>query len=231
MSSSTLALLAISLYTLSTSAEPSITQSMTVVFPHSGSVIIQAREEFEQNPEVLFKSAATGKLLLRYTFAEPDGVLKPHARSDAFQRPFVRFQAIRVVGMPSPMILAIAVEPGGSDHGFYAMVIAEVRGRLRTLQSRPFLTDVQGGLYVGYLNSSLGNGLVVWNFIWNEGIHYDFHHYKIETYSLRGDRFIRQGRRVSRQLYDGNGADSLRELGIHATDLRATVPDLAGYLE
>ena len=94
------------------------------------------------------------------------------------------------------------------------------------LNDKPFFTNVQGGYYFGALNKRFGQGLAVWNFVWDDGKeHYTNHKYQIDIFLLRRGKLRRTLTTTSRRTYDtGNGAHSLRELGIRGYDQRAGIP-------
>jgi hypothetical protein len=75
--------------------------------------------------------------------------------------------------------------------------------------------------------------LVVWNFDWVFGdeIHYDYHHYEVEVFTLKGDRFVSRRKYLSKKRYKGNGAKALRELGIYARDLRVGIPRVREHVK
>jgi hypothetical protein len=104
-------------------------------------------------------------------FFSDDDLLKPTAEQGAAFNPFLRFQVLRPACFGPPLILAVAVVPGGSDHGFWAAVIGEVAGKLAVLTPSELSLQVQGGLSLGHLNKRFGCGLVVWKFIWDDGAH------------------------------------------------------------
>jgi len=204
-------------------------QSRVVKFPVSGSVLVQAKEKVGHNPRMFLLNRQTGKVLLDYVFQDAEDVLKPQGDSPITD-PFLRFGVIRAAGLPSPLLLAVGVSPGGSDHGFWAVIIGEVSGQLKVLTQELF-THIQGGFYLGYLNKKLGYGLVSWKFVWDDGAHYDLHPYEVEVFTLQGDRFVRRQKYVSKKKYEDNGIGAVRELGISVRDLRRSVPRLKEYLE
>ena len=161
-----------------------LVQSLIVDFPKNGKVIVQAREEVGKNPRILIISQATGKVLLDYLYDESDDSLKPRADGLATE-PFLRFRVLHSKGFRSPLILAVAVSPGGSDDGFCGAVIGEVNGRLKALTAHRLYISIQGGFYLGFLNRKFGYGLASWTFIWGNEVHYDYHHYEIDIYSRR----------------------------------------------
>jgi len=206
-------------------AAPAIAQSEVVNFPVNGRVAVEAREEVGKFPHVVFTSQRTHRQLLLSFIEDKDKWLIPLADEPSSARPVVRFRVIRVRGFNTPMIMAVALRTGGSDDGFYLAMFGEIGGKVRRLNETPFITNVQGGYYFGYLNKRFGYGLAVWNFIWDRGPHYTDHTYHIDVYRLRGGKFMRTFQTVSRRAYyTGKGALALRELGIQAYDQRNGIP-------
>jgi len=194
---------------------------MVVEFPSNGRVIVQAKEEVGRFPSMLFISGKNGAVLLRRTIRDKGRWLVPV--NDGLARPDLRFRVIRSTGFDSPLIMSVGVDHGGSDNHFYLTVFGEIEGRLRSLNDQPIFGNIQGGYYLGRLNEKLGDGLVAWNFIWGNGInegHYSSHRYEARVYKLQDERFRLTLCRVSRKKYGGDGAASLREIGIDVVDQR-----------
>lgn len=217
------------------SAAPNIVQSLVVNFPVNGRVIVQAREEVGRFPQMLFISEKAGKVLLQSSIEVEDSWLIPEAGDTAEAQTGLRFRVIHSLGFPSPIIMSVGIFRGGSDNAYCLTVFGEVGGKIVRQNEKPLFANIQGGYYLGYLNPKLRYGLAVWNFIWGHGIsggHYSEHKYEIEIYRLQGGKLSRMLRRISRRMYDSDkGADSLRELGIRATDQRAGIPIIKDSLE
>ena len=214
-------------------ASPRVVQSLIVEFPSSGRVIVQAREEVGRFPQMLFISERTGKVLLLRSIKDKDKWLIPE-KEDHSNPPQLRFRVFRSSGFDCPMIMSVGIYHGGSDNAFYLTIFGEVQGKVRCLNERPFFANIQGGYYLGFLNSKMGYGLAVWNFIWGNSFgeaHYSNHKYEIEVYKLEGDQFSRAIRRISRRMYGGNGSASLREIGIRGVDQRKGVPVIKDCLD
>jgi hypothetical protein len=207
-------------------------QSLVIGFPASGRVIVQAQEEIGKNPRMILISERTGKVLLDYGFQGVEDRLKPTGKWPGVD-PFLRFRVIHSGGFRTPLILAVAVALGGSDEAYWGVVIGEVDGILKALTQDEMFIQVQGGFYAGFLNKELGYGLVVWNFDWVFGdeIHYDYHHYEVEVFTLKGDRFVSRRKYLSKHRYKSNGAKALRELGIYARDLRVGIPRVREHVK
>ncbi len=218
------------LFTTSGFSAPTVVQSRTVRFPTAGDVIVQAREEVGRFPQMVFISKKTKKVLLRSSIEDTERWLIPEKDSPLTQ-PDLRFRIIRSVGFSSPMVMSVGLYHGGSDDAFFLTVFCEVGGRIRRLNSKPLFANIQGGYYLGYLNKRFGYGLAVWNFNWDEGGHYEYHHYEMEVFRVDSIRLRKILHRNSRRKYDPeNGFKSLREIGIFAVDQRRGIPRIKDAL-
>lgn len=175
-------------------AAPSkVTQEEVVRFPRLGEVRVRAVEARGRQPRVEFASAATGRLLFSATLgsSDPESFRPTLSPGVSPIEPFVRFTTVSADGLPSPMVAAVAVRPGGSDHGFETTLIGEVAGRLKVLTPEPGWTPIQGGVFVGDLGGGRGPGMAVWEFIWaDDEAHYDRHRYAARLYKFDRRRAV-----------------------------------------
>lgn len=213
------------------SHEPRVVQSFIIHFPVHGAVRVKSIEQIGKFPKIVFSDVKSGRILFQSSTRDRDGWLKP--TDDEFTQPFLRFREVRSPGFRTPLVMAVAVRPGGSDDAFYLTVFGEVNGKISRLVTPPIYTNVQGGFYLGYLNRRLGYGLVSWCFVWDESeIHYDSHHYSMEVYSLQDGKFRKVISSVSKRKYHPpNAYRALRELGINARDLRRTLPIMKEWVD
>ena len=212
---------------------PKVVQSAIVHFPHHGEVKVESIEQVGKFPKIVFTNVKTGAALYRSAITDPDGWLK--LTDDEVSQPFLRFREVRSPGFPTPLIMAVAVYPGGSDDGSYLAVFGEANGRFARLTDKLVDTAVQGGFYLGFLNRKFGYGLVSWCFDWNfdasEG-HYDYHHYSMQVYTLHDGKFRRVLSATSKRRYDTNHSSRpLLELGIRAKDMRKTITKVKEYAD
>ncbi|MFN7944012.1 MAG: hypothetical protein U0Z53_01450 [Blastocatellia bacterium] len=220
------------LFPLAGTAAPKIVQSLTVDFPVNGRVFVQARESIGKYPEMLFVSANSGQVLLQKSIQDKDKWLIPSSNDSA--PPNLRFRVIRSKGFASPLIMSVGAYYGGSDNAYFLTVFGEVDGKIKCLNQQPIFANIQGGYYLGFLNSQVGYGLACWNFIWGKDIdesHYSKHRYEIEIYQFHDGKFQRTIRSVTKRKYQGNGAESLREVRIKAYDQRKGVPKIKDSLD
>jgi hypothetical protein len=178
---------------------PKITQSAIVRFPHHGAVRVESVEQVGRFPQIVFTDLKNHAVVFRSAITDSDGWLKP--TDEEFTKPFLRFREVRSAGFPSPLIMAVAVTPGGSDDGFSLAVYGEIDGKFARLTDKTIDTDIQGGYYLGFLNKELGYGLVSWEFIWDDA-HYAPHRYFMTIYRLQGGKFRKVLSVRSRRKYD-----------------------------
>jgi hypothetical protein len=213
--------------------EPKVTQSKIVNFPRLGAVRVQTIEQVGEFPQIVFADAKSRKVIFRRQITDPDGSLKPN--DDEFAQPFLRFGVVHSEGISTPLIMAVAVRPGGSDHLFTLVVFGALNGKMAPLSNVPIETNIQGGFYFGFINRKLGYGIVSWCFDWdfdNSEGHYDYHHYTTDIYTMSGGRFRKIATARSRRKYGpANSYRAPRELGIRATDIRRKIPDLKEFVE
>lgn len=213
---------------------PSVVQSKTVRFPKSGKITVQAIEEDGRFPVMRFVSETSGKILLESEIVDSDKFLL-HEKGSADSFPNLRFRTDETSGLPSPMIMSVGIYHGGSDNGYYLTVFAEIDGKLRRLNEKPFTTAIQGGFYFGELNKKFGVGLAVWGFIWGQGIdesHYSYHRYAADIYQIQGSRLVQTKHKRTKKMYSPDqNAKCLREFGIKGQDQRLGIPVIRESVE
>src|SRR3989442_7277195 len=128
---------------------------------------------------------------------------------------YIRLREIRPAGMPTPLLLAVAVTTGGSDSLFETALIGEVEGRVIDLWPRHWQTNILDDLCVGPLGPNKSIGVAAFTFTWGGDAgesHYAPHHYKMTLYQWQGSRFMLDGT----QLTSRRGpplTDAAKELG------------------
>lgn len=209
-----------------------VKQEESVTFARLGRVRVRAVEMPRARPRLEFASEATGRRLLTL----PVGTTDPRAyRIEPYEtpmNPFVRFAVVNTEGMTGPVVVAVAVKPGGTDHGFETSVIGEVGGRLKLLTTAPLTNSIQGGVFVGDLGAGRGPGLAAWNYVWGDDeAHYAAHRYDVTL--LRFDARRGVFRRVSRQRTKSkheDGREALAELGLpRYENLLDAMPSIKEY--
>lgn len=195
-----------------------VIQEETLRFPSAGEVRVRAVKQTRRVPRLEFASARTGRALKTFHLGTSDPEsFKPDAGwGDSPIDPFVRFRALDAEGLPRPLVFAVAVRPGGSDHTFETTLIGEAGGRPKVLTPEPLLTSIQGGVFVGDLGGSYGRGVAVWVFLWDDDeAHYAAHRYEVRlyTYDARRASFRRAAVLRSKGKHR-QGVDALAELGL-----------------
>lgn len=183
-----------------------------------GRVRVTAYERSKGFALLKFTDASTGKEL----FNEYCG------RGDGF-RVLLRFKVVRLEGLPGPLVLAVAMSPGGSDSSWEASVIGAAQGDIQRLTYERLTTSNQGGFFVGDLGGGLGPGAAAWCFIWGEDEgHYQEHQYEVTLYkwSAAQARFRWHKTLRTKGEFD-SGERAMRSLGLRFTDLRKTFPEFA----
>lgn len=197
---------------------PKIKQEGVVRFPRAGEVRVRAVEQPLRLPRLEFASLPAGRALRVFTLGTSDPrAYRPDAGwGESPIDPFVRFMPLDAEGLPRPLVLAVAVRPGGSDHGFETTLIGEAGGRLKVLTAEPLLTSIQGGVFVGDLGRAYGRGAAVWGFLWDDDeAHYDAHRYEVKLYPYDARRAVFRRAAVLRSKgKHRSGADALEELGL-----------------
>jgi len=195
-------------------------------------VRVRAVDVTRGRPRLEFSSVQTGRRLLDVTAGASDPEAFIREPGGSLMNPFVSFRVLRVRGLPDPLVLAVAVRPGGSDHGFEATVVGEAGGGLKVLTpADPPYVNIQGGFFVGDLGRGRGPGLVAWNFIWEDSAHYGDHRYEVRLYPFDPARAA-FGLPVTLQSKrkHASGAAALAELGLpRYKNLLDDFPAIADY--
>jgi hypothetical protein len=212
-------------------ADSKIVQQVIIRFPDIGLVRVNALEPLNALPQLVFTGVKNHKAIstIHLGTSDPD-FFKPHPE-DKYTKPFLRFKVLSAKGLPTPLILAVAVAPGGSDTLFESSLIGSVNGELRVLTPEPLTNNVQGGIYVGNLGRGRGTGAAVWNFLWEDGAHYAPHRYEVKLYpfdvkamSFRKGKVLRSARK-----HADRGERALSELRLPYRDLLRSIPITEKY--
>lgn len=195
-----------------------MTQEETVVFPRAGRVKVRAVEARGRRPRLEFLREATGRRLQVFTLgtSAPETYRPLDEPGVSLIDPFVRFMPLNVEGLPAPLVLAVAVRPGGSDHTFETTVVGAGGAGFRVLTPEPLQTSIQGGVFVGDLGGGRGPGVAVWGFIWGDDeAHYDEHRYQVKLYPFDARRgLFRRTASLRSKRKHGSAGDALEELGL-----------------
>jgi len=204
-----------------------VTQRATTDFQGIGQVRVEAIEPVGKLPKLRISGTQSGRLL----FSVSVGTLNPEFYIIPAEKwatnPRLRFTVIEGMSPRSPLVVAVAMTPGGSDCKYEGIVVGTVKGKLTVLTPKPVETLAEGGIYLGDLGSGQGYGLAVWDFIWgpNES-HVDPHHYKLALYryDMAHSRFMLFKTVESKEKHSSYD-EALSELGLHYSNLLRDFPD------
>lgn len=212
-----------------------VMQAETVSLPRAGRVSVRVTEAPFALPRLEFLSGATNRVIRTVSLgtSDPRAYRPTEQLGVSLIEPFARFMVLESVeGFPSPLVLAVAVRPGGSDHGFETTLVGETRGALRVLTPRPLLTSIQDGVFVGDLGAGRGPGVAVWSFVWGDDeAHYDEHIYAVQLYRFdRRAGLLRHAASLRSKGKHRSGEDALAELGLpRYTNLLDNFPAIKDY--
>ncbi len=207
-------------------------QEETVAFRGLGRVKITAYEPVEESkpltigghPGLVFTDAATGRELADIWFS-----WEGHATNVQ-----VRFKVLHLEGLPDPLVVGVALTPGGSDSSWEAIPVGPVNGELRNLAQEMLTTGNQGGFFFGDLGKGIGPGAAAWEFIWDfeSETHYQEHQYEMKLYRWNPKNLRFEWYKVLRTdelVYPAREAP--RSLGFSFDDVRKKFPDFADVEE
>lgn len=181
-----------------------VSQTEIVKFPQNGELQVSAVEIIDKHLILRFSNSRTKKIIASFQIkADDDRYIPFHFSSTS--SPFLRFRVLNIEGLPSPLIHAVALNPGGSDHAFMSVLIGEINGKLKILTPAPIETSIQGGVHIGALGENRGAGIAVWNFIWDKNeVHHAAHRYEFTFYRFdeKTGNFIKGETISSKQKHD-----------------------------
>jgi hypothetical protein len=204
-----------------------ISQEATVRFPQIGNVRVRAHEEFKKYLKLEFIDPRSGDDIHTSYLGNFDW----NWTNNVEWNPKLRFKVISVKGLPDPLVVGIAMNPGGSDSGWEAVAVGVVNGQLEQLNYETLQTSNEGGFYFGDLGHGLGLGAAQWDFVWGEDEgHPPPHKYEVKLFKWNGWRF--EWEKVFRTGRKYNSAQkALRAYGYHFVDIRTKFPDWADVAE
>jgi hypothetical protein len=228
-----------------------VSQEKVINFPKLGEVVARVIEADRKDPKLVFTHPATGKELLVFhpwNDGPNDSLLSESSR------PILRFRIHTVAELPSPLIQTVTIEHGGSDTGFTNGLIGCVDGKLKVLTQRlselpdrvadwpeknelqsketnPLFCNEQGGVFIGKLGKGLGAGIAIWQFIWEDNIHYAPHRYDIRlcTFDAQDNQFKVAAVMQTKKKH-ATGKSALAELGfLHYKNMLNDFPEIEGH--
>lgn len=192
-----------------------ISMQRVISFPQNGSLIVQVVEEIGKPFSLKFVSEETEKVVANLVLKDPYNIYIREYFYSAVD-PKVRFRMIEMEGLPSPLIHLVMVKPGGSDYGFWSILIGEINGKIQVLTPQTIRFSWEGGVQIGELGKGNGTGVAIWNSIWGDGeAHYAEHHYQVEFYNFnkKNGKFVKTKKVVTKQKHE-TPAKALESLGL-----------------
>jgi hypothetical protein len=202
-----------------------ISQEAVIRFPQIGAVRVSANEG--KNMELKFIDQKSGRQILTSSLGSYHWY-RSDDPADADWNPQLRFKAISIKGLPSPLVIGIAMDPGVSDSAWQGVAIGVVNGRLERLNWETLETSNEGGFFFGDLGHGLGLGAAQWDFVWGEDeCHPPPHKYEVKLYKWNGQRFDWEKVIRTRAQYNSPRA-ALRACGFNFVNARDLIPEWAG---
>jgi hypothetical protein len=198
-----------------------ISQQSDVYFKDIGLVTISAREDIGTTPRLVFTNESGQNVYEAYVHSDWEYLDDDHSGLN----PSLRFTVQNLRGITSPLVIAVAMQPGGSDNAWESFAVGVVDGRFAQLTFEHLKTDDDGGFFFGDLGNGIGPGAAQWNFIWGEDEgHPPPHRYEIRLYKWNGRRFEWESVRRTRGQFNC-ARDAVNALGFHFADMRANFTD------
>ncbi len=203
-----------------------ISQERIVRFPGVGEVRVCAHEDFGKAPRLTLIDQHSGKEILssyvgsfNWSWNDDPAAVE--------MNPTLRFRPISVKGLPNPLVIGIAMNPGGSDSAWEAVAIGVVNGKLEVLTYETMQTSNEGGFFFGDLGHGLGLGAAQWDFVWGEDEgHPPPHKYEVKLFKWNGWRFEWEKVIRTRRQYN-SPQTALRAYGFKFVDIRSEFPEWA----
>ncbi len=113
---------------------PKVLTSDSVHFPSSGDVMVAAVAKQGELPHLLFRSPSSAQVLFDSDVGSGPEWASPIDRSDPGWVAYkLRFIVLHRSGLPDPLVVALAISPGGSDCRYRIALFGEVQGRVTAL--------------------------------------------------------------------------------------------------
>jgi hypothetical protein len=208
------------------SAESSTSQQEFIRFPDLGVMEVMAQALEGQVPTVVIRDANKKVLLQIKIEGKEYGGLENFTH-----RVSIEFKVLHIPGMPEPLLMVMAVEPGGSDAAWETILIGVVSGAIKRLWQQSEPLNYEGGILVGDLGQDRGTGVAQWNFVWGSGeSHVDPHKYSLQLYlwNKQKSQFDVGPKYITKNKYQDD-AQALQELGFNFRDQRNDFTRLRRY--
>lgn len=212
--------------------EANVVQQAEVEFPGVGKATVRMIETVGSAPTLEIIPQGRKRTPARFVMGRGDDFFVIED-ANSLLRCQARFKVLNVKGFPDPLIVALAVTPGGSGHGFEMELVGVVGGRFQRLAQKRLQTSNLGGFHVGDLGEGQ-IGVAVWDYIWADGeAHYQPHQFSFALYGVnsRSNRLFLLRKQKSAQKYGDRGQGAARELRLPVRNLLDEIPEFKDFLE
>lgn len=212
--------------------EANIVQQAEVEFPGVGKTTVRMIERDKEAPTLEIVPQGRKRTPARFVMGRGDDFFIIEDMNSLL-RCQARFKILNVKGFPDPLIVALAVTPGGSGHGFEMELVGLVGGRFQRLSANRLQVSNLGGFHVGDLGEGQV-GVAVWDFIWADGeSHYEPHRFTFSLYGVnsRSNRLVLLRKQKSAKKYGDRGQGAAQELRIPVRNLLDEIPEFKDFLE
>jgi hypothetical protein len=211
--------------------ETNIVQQAEVEFPGVGKATVRMIETVGQAPTLEIVPEGRKRKSARFAMGRGDDFYVIEDMNSLL-RCQARFKILNLKGFPDPLIVALAVTPGGSGHGFEMELVGVVGGRFQRLSQKRLQASNLGGFHVGDLGEGRV-GVAVWDFIWADGeSHYEPHRFTFTLYgaNARTGRLFLLRKQKSAKKYDDRGQGAARELNLPVRNLLDDIPEFKDFI-
>lgn len=195
-----------------------IGQTEVVTFEENGKVIVSAVETLQKPLQITFTDARSREEIGVFDFSAKDADYYIPDDLDSFVSAYLRFKIIEREEFPLPLVFAVASKPGGSNNAFQLKIFGETDGKIKLLTNDFIETNLGGGIHVGALGETRGNGIAVWNYILEDGERpIEPNRYEVQFYRFDEAKkaFIKSAKLVSKNKHESD-KQALAELGLSA---------------
>ena len=198
-------------------AGPKVTQAALVDFKVNRSITVLAVEEFGKAPSLIMIQQKEKIFSIQF-----DDFFKS-VEEFAYTNSFLRFRRFDIRGLSSPILLAVAAFPGGSDEAFQVKIIGERDGKITLLNPEPLLLTIQDGIFLGRINNKYGYGMITWKYQ-DDAAHYARHRYEIiiQKWDPKSMKFVTATKLMTAKKFK-DGPTALKHHGLPFKNLRDDV--------
>jgi hypothetical protein len=192
--------------------ESSMEQKEFIQFPDLGVLEVKAQAIEEQLPSLVIRDASKKKLLkIEMGNTYSDTVSFQHSAG-------IEFKVFHIIGLPDPLLMVIALGPGGSDNLWEMTLIGVVSGQIIRIWKQSKKLFNAGGLFVGDLGKGRGIGIAQWDWRSSECHSCEPDEYRIKLYlwNKENAQFV-----VGPEFtFKKNRFDEIEKLGLSFPDQR-----------